>query len=73
MRARPAEFIRRVEREFGNGFSSAILNWTGIEPEERLPPSTVRALCEQLGVPSEDFGVEPARSGQHWNEAQFPR
>ena len=52
-----AEFIRQLERGFGDGIDPSGLYSTGIQRDELLPPSMVRALCEQLGVPPEDFGV----------------
>ena len=52
-----AEFIRQVEHQFGDTFGPTGLYWTGLAPDELLPPNTVRAFCEQFGVPPEDFGV----------------
>lgn len=52
------EFIERVEREFG-----AAPDLTGLlradDRHQSLRPAEVRVLCEQIGVPAEDFGVEP--------------
>ena len=52
-----AEFMRQVEHRFGDSFSPSGLYSAGIGSQELLPPSTLRAFCEQLGVPPEDFGV----------------
>lgn len=52
------EFIDRVEREFG-----AAPDLTGFlrdsDGHQSLKPGEVRVLCDQIGVPAEDFGVEP--------------
>jgi hypothetical protein len=53
------EFCDRVEHEFGA--STAIMGLP-IAPgggDESLAPADVRLLCDQLGIPPEDFGVEP--------------
>ena len=52
-----AEFSRQVEREFGASLGPSGIRSTGLTPDEFLRPDTVRAVCEQLGVPPEDFGV----------------
>ena len=51
------EFMRRVEREFGHTLGSPGLYATGPASDELLSPSAMRAFCEQIGVPPEDFGV----------------
>jgi hypothetical protein len=52
------EFVRQIEHEFGRGVDLTHLRWTGIAREERLEPETIKAFCEQLGIPPEDFGVD---------------
>ena len=55
-----AEFVERVEREFGAAGDLTRLLDDGMLRDEPLAPADVRDLCDQLGVPAEDFGVEPA-------------
>ena len=52
-----AEFVAEVEHEFGRSVDTTSLFETGIDRSETLSPDEVRALCGQLGVPAEDFGV----------------
>ena len=52
-----AEFVRQVEHEFGDTVDTSSLYLTHADRNEPLTPNSVRALCEQLGVPAEDFGV----------------
>lgn len=50
-----AEFIERVEHEFG-----ATPDFTPMLAGDRsdpLAPADIRALCEEIGVPADDFGV----------------
>ncbi len=54
-----AEFAARVESEFGTPGDLTRLLREGMLPDESLEPDEVRELCDQLGVPAEDFGVEP--------------
>ncbi len=51
------DFMRQVEHEFGYTVDSSILDSAVPVFDERLSPSAVRALCERIGVPPEDFGV----------------
>ncbi len=53
------EFIERAEHEFGADRSLAARMLTGLGPGDNLTASDVRELCDQLGVPAADFGVEP--------------
>ncbi len=53
------EFLDRVEHEFGAPADSSSLLLLGLGRDERLAPSDIEALCGQLGVPPEDFGVGP--------------
>ncbi len=52
-----AEFVERVEREFGAASDLTQLIEDGRLSNESLAPSDVRDLCDQIGVPAEDFGV----------------
>ncbi len=52
-----AEFARQVEHTFGDAVDLSSLSLTRMDGDEALSPSTVRALCDLLGVPPEDFGV----------------
>ncbi len=51
-----AEFVDRVEREYGAPSDLTGLLRNGA-PNDSLAPAEVRELCGQLGVPAEDFGV----------------
>lgn len=54
-----SEFCERVEREFGASTEIMGLPVAPGGSDESLAPSDVRLLCDQLGIPAEDFGVEP--------------
>ncbi len=51
------EFLERLESEFGPMSGMTTLLAMGLGPNERLDPDDVKALCQLLGVPPEDFGV----------------
>lgn len=53
------EFLDRVEHEFGSTVDLNSLLLLGLGRDERLAPTDIEALCGQLGVPPEDFGVGP--------------
>ncbi len=53
------EFLERVEHEFGSAADLNGLLLLGLGREEHLAPTDIEALCGQLGVPPEDFGVGP--------------
>jgi len=53
------EFLERVEHEFGAAADLAGLMLLGLGRDEQLEPTDIEALCGQLGVPAEDFGVGP--------------
>ena len=53
------EFCDRVEHEFGASTEIMGLPVVAGGSDESLGPSDVRLLCDQLGIPPEDFGVEP--------------
>ena len=50
-----AEFVQRVEQEFGA--SPDVGRLLADSRQEPLAPAEIRALCEQIGVPADDFGV----------------
>lgn len=53
-----AEFVDRVEREFGSTADLGNLPLSGLTRSERLGPGELRDLCAQLGLPAEDFGLD---------------
>ncbi len=53
------EFLERVEHEFGTAIDLAGIMLLGLGRDEPLEPNDIEALCGQLGVPAEDFGVGP--------------
>lgn len=52
-----AEFVERLEHQFGLGDEADGFLTAGIGRDEALSPEVIRLLCGQLGVPPEDFGV----------------
>lgn len=52
-----AEFIRRIEHEFGDSVDLSSLPLTRADGDQTLTPGSIRSLCEVLGVPPEDLGV----------------
>ena len=53
------EFLDRVQHEFGAAADLSGLLLLGLGRDEQLEPTDIEALCSQLGVPAEDFGVGP--------------
>ena len=53
------EFLDRVQHQFGSAADLSTLLLMGLGRDERLAPSDIEALCMQLGIPAEDFGVGP--------------
>lgn len=51
------EFVRQLEHEFGDALDLSPLPLTRADDDEAMTPRSVRAFCEILGVPPEDFGV----------------
>ncbi|MDX1500876.1 MAG: hypothetical protein R3325_00840 [Thermoanaerobaculia bacterium] len=51
------EFVTELEHEFGSSVDTTSLFLTGLDRRDTLSPAEVKALCAQLGVPAEDFGV----------------
>ena len=52
------EFATRMENEFGVRASGSGLLATGFRASDKLEPYDIRCLCDQVGVPAEDFGVD---------------
>ena len=52
-----AEFVERVEHEFGASTDVIGMLRGGGSGGDNLAPGDVRELCSLLGVPAEDFGV----------------
>ncbi|NHZ73140.1 MAG: hypothetical protein GWP16_01555 [Nitrospirae bacterium] len=53
------EFLAQLEHEFGGRLDTSVLLLAGMGRNERLEPSDIEALCSQIGLPAEDFGVGP--------------
>jgi hypothetical protein len=53
------EFSSRMKREFGISSSVSGASLGGFQLRDQLGPSDIRWLCQQVGAPAEDFGVEP--------------
>ena len=53
------EFLAQLEHEFGGRLDTSVLLLAGVGRNEQLKPSDIEALCSQIGVPAEDFGVGP--------------
>lgn len=53
------ELVARVEHQFGEtpGLSSVFA--LGFGSDEWLTPGDIQAVCDHLGLPAEDFGVDP--------------
>lgn len=52
------EFASRLQREFGVATAASGLGSAGFRSRDRLEPSDIRWLCDQVGIPAEDFGIE---------------
>lgn len=53
-----AELADRVEHQFGETPGLAGIFTLGFGRDEPLTPSDVHEVCEHLGLPAEDFGVD---------------
>lgn len=53
-----AELADRVEHQFGTAPGLAGIFTLGFGRDEPLTPSDVHEVCEHLGLPAEDFGVD---------------
>lgn len=57
--------IEYIERE---GSLRSFTVFLGVEPDDELHPNTLRSLCAQLGLPPEDFGLEPEEPFEGFDE-----
>ena len=53
------EFVAQIEHRFGSTADPAVLLALGLGRSDTLAPADIRLLCSEIGVPPEDFGVEP--------------
>ena len=56
------QFVQRAERAFGSPVGSSLREaskLTGLAGSEHPSPVTLRLLCDQWGLPPEDFDLEP--------------
>ena len=54
------EIITRLDDAYGLGVDRVQVAATmGISGADQLSPTELRALCDQLGVPPVDFGLDP--------------
>ena len=51
-----SEFVSRVESEFGDRRSAS--DCLGLDAWDRLDADSLRTLCDQWGLPVEDFGLD---------------
>jgi hypothetical protein len=54
-----AEFIQRVEHQFGFDADATGLLLDGYRGSDRLAEEDIRLLCDRLGLPATEFGVDP--------------
>ena len=52
------ELADRVEHQFGNAPALANIYTLGFGSDEPLSPCDVHLVCDLLGLPAEDFGVD---------------
>ena len=53
------EMVERVEHQFGATPGLSGLFALGFGSDEWLTPGDVQAVCDHLGLPAADFGVDP--------------
>jgi len=53
------EFIQRVEHQFGTPGDEVSRLLAGYRRNDRLASGDVRELCDRIGLPATDFGVDP--------------
>ena len=53
------EFLAQLEHEFGGRLDTSVLLTETSIRAAALAPSDIEALCSQIGLPAEDFGVGP--------------
>ena len=52
-------FIDLTEHQFGSAADEAIQLLAGYRSSDRLTEADIRMLCDRLGLPAADFGVDP--------------
>jgi hypothetical protein len=53
------ELVERVEHQFGETPGLSGVFALGFGSDEWLTPGDIQAVCEHLGLPAEDFGIDP--------------
>ena len=53
------ELVERVEHQFGQTPALAGVFTLGFGRDEPLTPGDIRAVCDHLGLPATDFGLDP--------------
>lgn len=53
------ELVERVEHQFGQAPALSGVFMLGFAPDEPLTPGDIQAVCDHLGLPAEDFGLDP--------------
>lgn len=53
------ELVDRVEHQFGQTPALAGVYMLGFGRDEPLTPGDIQAVCEHLGLPATDFGLDP--------------
>ena len=53
------ELVERVEHQFGQTPGLASIFTLGFASDEPLTPGDIQAVCDHLGLPAEDFGLDP--------------
>jgi hypothetical protein len=53
------ELVERVEHQFGTAPGLSSVFALGFGSDEWLTPGDIQAVCDHLGLPAEDFGVDP--------------
>lgn len=53
------ELVEKVEHQFGQTPALATLFTMGFARDEELTPGDIQAVCDHLGLPAEDFGLDP--------------
>jgi hypothetical protein len=51
-----SEFVSRVQSEFGDLRPAS--DCLGLDASDRLDADSLRTLCDQWGLPAEDFGLD---------------
>lgn len=54
-----SDLVERVEHQFGATPGLSGVFALGFGSDEWLTPGDIQAVCDHLGLPAEDFGVDP--------------